>query len=185
MEVAVRVTSDPGRPLRDATVIFNGQKIAATGDDGVAKLRLSGRDGEVFPVTISCPSGYLSPKQEIPITLRRLAEHAKVPEYTASCPPTMRTVVVVIRADNGPNLPIRYRGKTLGRTDASGAFTWVERFPPDEQVNIEIDTSERERLRPVCPKKTFRVKQEDDVVAIDEHFTQAEEKVRPPHGHGR
>lgn len=178
-EVVVRVSSDPGRPLKGATILSNGQKLATTGDDGGAKLRLMGADGESFDVTVSCPEGFQSPTKSITVVLRRLADPSKVTEYDATCPPTSRTVVVAVRAENGPNLPVLYLGREVARTDLAGAAHVLLRVKPEEPFDLSLDTREKgsESLRPQNPSSSFRVKQQDEVFVFDAKFTVEKKNV--------
>lgn len=184
MVVAVRVQSDPGEPLAEATVQYRGQTIATTGGDGVAKLTLHGGDGESFDVTVGCPAGYRSPAAPLSIVLRRLADPGKVPEYAASCPPTTRAVVVAVKADRGPNLPLMYLGREIGRTDASGVATVLLRLRPEEAFDLTLATTEKggELLRPQNPAATFTVKEQDDLFLFEPRFSLEPKKAvyRPP-----
>src|SRR5262245_7087227 len=106
VEVLVKVDSDPGKPIKGANVMFSGKSIATTDDTGTARLTLNGNEGDSYDVTVKCPTGFQSPTKPISIPLRRLAEPSKTPEYEVSCPPTTRNIVVAVRAENGPNLPV-------------------------------------------------------------------------------
>lgn len=173
VEVLVKVTGDPGRPLKGANVLFSGKTIATTDAEGSAKLTLSGNEGDNYDVTVKCPVGFQSPTKPISITLHRFAEPSKTPEYEASCPPTTRTIVVAVRAENGANLPVLYLGRVIGRTDASGAATvLLENLDADSQFELTLDTSEKgnEVLKPQNPTSTFTIKRSDDVFTFDVKF---------------
>jgi hypothetical protein len=171
-EVIVRVASDPGKPIEGVELLHNGKKISATGPDGVAKLTLKGKDGESFDLFVKCPEGFQSPTKPLQVLLRRLADPSKKPEYTATCPPTERTAVVAVRAENGANLPVTHLGREIGRTDASGAAHVVLKIKSDESFSLVLDTSEKgkERLRPQNPVASFTVKDHDDVFVFDKKF---------------
>jgi hypothetical protein len=178
-EIIFHVASDPGRPLKDAALIYSGQKVAATGEDGVGKLKLTGKDGESFDITVSCPDGYQSPAKPTTVILRRLADTSKVPEYDVSCPPTARTVVVAVRADGGPNLPVMYLGREVARTDAAGGAHVLLKLKPDETFDLVLGTTAdkaNERLRPQNPFASFVVKDRDDVFTFDQKFEQEKKK---------
>lgn len=182
--VLVRVSSDPGRPLKGATLSFEGQAIAETGDDGVAQLTITGNDGDRFAVTVACPAGYDAPARAVEVILRRLTGPSKLPEYEALCVPSTRTLVVAIRADNGANLPVVYLGKEIARTDTSGAATVSVPLPEGDQVELQLDTSDasHQRLRPLSPRKVFRIGPHDDVFTFEERFTRVDDKPlwKPP-----
>lgn len=175
-----RVSSDPGRPLQDVGLLVGGKKLAVTGQDGTGRLTLPGVEGETVDVLVSCPEGFRSPKKPTPLRLTRMADPAKTPEYSVSCPPAQRTVVVAVRAENGPDLPIMHLGREIARTDASGAAHVVLRAKPDDTFSLTLDTSGkgRERMNPKSPGENFVVKDQDDVLT----FTQAFTVERPPPG---
>jgi hypothetical protein len=85
----------------------------------------------------------------------------------------MRSVVVGITADKGPNLPVLYLGSEVARTDASGAAHVLLRVPPGEQFTLILQTTGKgaERLRPRNPVATFTVGDRDEVFAYDPHLT--------------
>ena len=169
--ITVRVESDPGRPLQGADLIYNGQKVAQTDANGVGKLRLGGRDGELFDITVACPQGHASPERPIQVMLRRLADPTKSPEYSASCPPSTRSVVVAVRAAGAPNVPVTYLGREVARTDESGAAHVLLKLQPGEQFELTIDTHDKgPDLRPQNPAQSFTVGQRNDVFTFDQKF---------------
>lgn len=172
-EVVIRVDSDPGVPLPGAVVVRNGKDIVATGPDGRAKLQMTGPDGTTNDFMVRCPADFTSPTQAISITIRRLSGSGALPEYTTNCPPNVRRVVVAVRADGGPNLPITYLGKPVGKTDSSGAAHLLLAMKPGDQFQLGLDTSAPglERLRPESPAKIFVVKDADDIQVFDIKFT--------------
>jgi hypothetical protein len=182
--INIRVESDPGQPLQGAQIMYQGQEMATTGPDGVGKLKLGGRDGESFDIIVSCPERYLSPERPIQVILKRLADSSKSPEYSATCPPKTRTVVVAIRADGGPNvpvgnMPVTFLGREIARTDESGAAHFVRRFTPGDTFDLVIDTRDNqyEGLRPQNPMATFVVGQRDDIFTFDQKFDREQKRI--------
>lgn len=185
MEVAVAVSSDPGKPLEGVPILYNGKAIAKTNEKGIAKLTLKGNEGDSYDVTIKCPEGFQSPPKPLTIPLQRLADPNEAPEYDVACPPTTRTVVVAVRAENGANLPINYLGRALGRLDASGAATiLIPEADADSQIVLTLDTTEKgnEGLKPQNPSSTFVVKKADDVFTWDQKFVVEGPKVKTWYG---
>jgi hypothetical protein len=173
LEVAVIVTSDPGKPIEGAEIVYAGKTIKKTDEKGIAKLSLKGNDGDSYEVRIKCPKGFQSPSKTLTIPLQRLSDPNDAPEYDIACPPVTRTVVVAVRADNGPNLPVSYLGRPVGRTDGSGAATiLVPDVDADSHIVLTLDTTEKgnEGLKPQNPINTFVVKGQDDVFAWDQKF---------------
>lgn len=177
-EIAIRVDSDPGRPLPGAVVMKGGKEGPSTGPDGRVTLKISGAEGETVDLMVKCPPEYVSPTRALTVLLRRITG-GKLAEYDVSCPPSLRRMVVAVRADNGPNLPVMYLGKPLARTDATGAATLLFQLRPGEQFDLELDTSEKgnERIRPKSPSASFVMRPFDDIVTFDQKFS----VTAPPH----
>ncbi|XYH94732.1 hypothetical protein ACMHYB_43970 [Sorangium sp. So ce1128] len=176
-EVIVRAVDDLGSPLQNVRFLHLGASSGTTDGDGVYKLSFDGKDGESFEVFVKCPEGFQSPTAPLQVLLRRLASPSRTPEYLVTCRPSLRTVVVAIRADGAPSLPVMHLGREVARTDTSGAGHVVLRVKPDEVFTLVLDTSEKgnERLRPQNPGETFTVKGTDEVFLFEEKFHQ--EKV--------
>ncbi|MFT3774277.1 MAG: hypothetical protein QM820_53625 [Minicystis sp.] len=182
-EILLRIAGDPGQPIKGATVQYNGKKVSESNADGVAQLKLNGKDGETYDLTITCPEGFQSPTKPLSVMLKRLADTSKKPEYDISCPPTTRTVVVAVRADNGPNLPVMYLGREVARTDGAGAAHVMFKLKADEGFNLVLGTEGNDRLRPQNPTASFVVRDRDDVFTFDQKFEL--EKKRGGGGGGR
>jgi hypothetical protein len=178
-QISVRVESDPGIPVTGATIARSNRPLGVTDQAGRSTLRLDGVEGEITDVTVTCPDGFQTPPKPINIRLTRLAEKSKIPEYAVRCPPSMRRVVVAVRADNGPNLPVLYLDKAVTRTDGSGAASFALEVPPGSQFSVALATTERKDLKPINPTKVFLVSQQDDVFLFDQRF-ELEKKKAPP-----
>jgi len=184
--VRLQVTSDPGAPLGGAEVLSGTKVVGKTDDAGSTEIRIRGTEGEQIELTVKCPPRYESPSAPLSVPLRRLGASSPAPRFDVRCAPSERTVVVGVRADNGPNVPVEYLGRTVARTDASGAALFTVHVRPSEQVALTLDTSEKgaEQLRPQSPTLTFVAKDEDDFVLLDQAFTverkpQARSEHRP------
>jgi len=169
-QIYVKVESDPGRPITGAVVARSGKELGRTGPDGRAMIKMPGVEGEVVDIGVTCPEGYAAPKGPINVRLTRLADKTKVPEYAVSCPPNVRRVVVAVRAENGPFLPVNYLGKPITKTDEAGAAHFALEVPPGTQFSVTLDTSERKDLKPPSPSKVFVVGQQDDILLLDQKF---------------
>jgi hypothetical protein len=168
--ISIKVESDPGRPIAGASVSRDTRLLGTTGPDGRATLRLPGVEGEITDVVVVCPEGFLSPAKPVNLRLTRFQERTKIPEYGVQCPPAMRRVVVAVRAENGPHLPVLYLDKTVTRTDASGAASFALEVPPGSQFTVALSTAERKDIRPANPSKLFVVGAHDDVFLFDQKF---------------
>jgi hypothetical protein len=168
-QISVKVESDPGRPIAGASISRANRPLGTTGVDGRSTLRIAGVEGEITDVVVVCPEGFLSPSKPINIKLTRL-ERTKIPEYSVPCPPSMRRVVVAVRADNGPHLPVLYLDRPVTRTDSAGAASFALEVPPGSQFTVALSTVERKDLKPINPSKLFVVSQQDDVFLFDQRF---------------
>lgn len=174
--VIIRVDSDPGVPLANASVVRKDRVLGVTGADGRLPLTFQGIEGDVLEVKVRCPDGYDTPKAPVPVPLRRLSENRPA-EYSARCSPTFRKVVVAIRADNGPYVPVMYLNQMVARTDASGAATILANVRPGEQLSFTLKTSADAafvRHEPVDPVVGYLVQPTDEVVVLSQEF-----KVKP------
>jgi hypothetical protein len=79
-------------------------------------------------------------------------------------------LVVAVRAQNGLNLPLRYLGREIARTDESGVCHALLQLPPSESVTLTLDTSGADKLRPKSPEFKFTVPPHDEVVVFDQSF---------------
>ena len=176
-QIFVRVESDPGQRVTGATVSRNSKVLGTTGPDGRAMLTVNGAEGETTDVTVKCPDAFMSPQKPTSIRLTRFADKTKVPEYSVMCPPTLRRVVVAVKADNGPNLPVLYLGKVITRTDVSGAAHFALEVAPGAQFQVTLDTAENTRLKPTSPSKPFTAPQHDEILVFDQKFEVERQKT--------
>jgi hypothetical protein len=183
----VRVTSGPDRPVAGATVLQKGAPVGVSGEDGLIHLRTTGSEGQMLAFRVSCPEGHTSPSEPLSIVLRRLRERTRSPEYAAHCAPTLRTLVVVVRAENAAALPIRHLGNEVGRTDEQGVAHVLLRAPPDESIELVLDTSGHPRLRPQLPTARFDVGPQDALHLFEQRFEwePAPRRARGPRREGR
>jgi hypothetical protein len=175
--VAFAVEGDPGHPLRGAVITRSEKSLATTGADGRAELTLNGADGETVDATVKCPEGHTSPTRPISVRLARTGD-GKAPVFKVACPPTQRHVVVAVKAENGPNLPVVYLGKIITHTDASGAAHFAIEAPPGGQFLVMLDTGENARLSPASPSKPFTIGSSDEIVVFEQKFEVEKMKVR-------
>jgi len=175
--IFLRVESDPGRVVAGATISRNGKPLGTTGLDGRAMLILPGAEGETTDVTVMCPDPLTSPTRPTTLRLTRFADRTKVPEYSVSCPPMLRRVVVAVKAENGPNLPVVYLNRVITRTDPSGAAHFVLDLAPGAQFQVTLDTTQNVRLRPPSPSKPFIGPQRDEIVVFEQRFEAERPKV--------
>ena len=168
-KVAFAVEGDPGHPITGAIVSRNEKTVATTGPDGRAEITLNGADGETVDASIKCPEGHTSPTRPVSVRLARTGD-GRAPVFKIVCPPTQRHVVVAVKAENGPNLPVMYLNRMITRTDASGAAHFALEVAPNTQFQVTLDTGENSKLKPPSPTKPFTVPQHDDILVFDQKF---------------
>jgi hypothetical protein len=171
--IEVGVESDPGEAVAGASIARDGRELGRTGASGSVQLSLDGRAGDVVALQVTCPADYASPDKAVSVTLRTLVG-GLVPKYRAQCQPVVRSLVVAVRAKGGANLPVRYHGREIARTDAEGAAHTLLKVAPAEQVTLVLDTSDptRARLRPNNPEFTVIMPPRDEVAVFDQTFTE-------------
>jgi hypothetical protein len=178
----VVVEGDPGQAISGARISFKNREIGVTDEAGRVELALRGRDGQVFDLGLACPEGYSAPPKPLAVTVRKLADARSLPEYRVQCSPLLRTVVVAVRAVNGPNLPVVFLGRERTRTDESGAAHIVLQVPPNQAVQVKLDTSGSSNLRPASPVATFDIEETDDVIVLEQRFEVERKVVRGRRG---
>ena len=169
-EFVILVHGDPGRPLAGVQLTHAGEKLGASDARGTITLAANGREGETLAFEVHCPEGHRPPGKPLSIVLRRLSERDKRPQYNVSCPPLKRTLVVAVRAENGADLPVRYLGREVARTDAAGAAHVLLEADAEDSFELVLDTSGRGGLRPTNPSARFAVGARDDVVSFQQKF---------------
>jgi len=183
-ELVVHVESDPNRPLAGAKLLHAGVTLGTSGAEGRVAIRATGNEGERLDLEVLCPTGYHSPEAPLSVTLRHGATAGERPEYVLACPPTTRKLVVAARLEHGENLPIRYLGRELSRSDASGVAHMLLEAETDKTVELTIDTSERPLLRPKSPTARFRIGDRDDVVVLAQSFQNQKTQSGPRRSSG-
>lgn len=177
-KAVVTVTGDPGHPIFGVPVSSGKKEPVLTGIDGKANLVFNGAEGDIREVNVTCPVGHQQTKGSISIRLTHLVGDA-VPTYAVSCPPLRRKVVVAVRAENGPHLPVKYLNQVVATTDAGGAAHFALEIEPGT-FSVQLDTSGRDDLSPPNPGKILSVGQQDDVLVLDQKFAVKKKYVPPP-----
>jgi len=169
-ELVVHVESDPSRPLAGARVLHGGRELGVSSADGRIAVHATGSEGEHLAFEVTCPAGFRAPEAALDVTLRRALGNSGRPEYFVACPPLTRKLVVAARLEHGENLPIRYLGRELARTDSDGIAHLLLEAEKDKTVELTVDTSEQPQLRPKSPTARFRIGDRDDVVVLAQTF---------------
>ena len=177
--IRVNVVSDPGVPLAAAELLAGSRSLARSDANGTIDVELPGRPGDAVQLQLHCPEGYRTPEESLSVMLREPQARERPPEFSISCPPLTRTLVVAVRADQGPSLPVRYLGEEVARTDAAGAAHALLRAKPGEALTLSLDTSAEPQLMPQQPELQLSVPDHDDLVVFDQAFTRPIPKRKP------
>lgn len=171
-KILVRTTTPQGQPVKGAQILLENKVIGASHEDGATELKFIANEGESYDLSIQCPQGFQAPTKPIRVTLRKLADNKK-PEFAAACAPSNQVLIVAVRADGGPNLPVMYLNNEIGRTDESGAANVALRLAPNESFELTLNTTGpgAETLRPQNPTMTFAIKDRDDIASFEQKFT--------------
>ncbi len=175
-EFLVRVESDPGEAMANVPLAQGGRKVGTTGENGLARLRIVGREGERATLRATCPQTHVAPTEASVIVLRTYVGKS-VPEVSIRCPPRARQLAVVVRAKNGANLDLVHRGKTIGHTDGEGVTHLLLEGFPGRAFEVSLDTSNRQDLRPQNPGTRFVLASRDEALLFDPEFEIAPKKV--------
>jgi hypothetical protein len=170
--LVIRVESQPGQPVAGASVSFQGRSVGRTDDAGTVTLAVRGAEGEHVTIGVGCPDGFAAAGKAADIVLHALEDPTRKPEYDVECRPIRRTIVVVVRADRGPDLPVMYLGHEVARTDESGAAHALLEVPASDDVEISLSTVEagHERLRPQNPSMKFFASDPSDLKVFSVPF---------------
>jgi hypothetical protein len=170
--VKVHVESGARAPISGASVFVNGELAVKTTPEGLANVSVNGVAGDKFRLSAGCPDGFRSVgpevQQDIYVTP---GIWGGTPELIFRCELTRRRATVVVRAENGSNLPIRHLGREVGRTDPRGAATVYVEAEQGDSFEIVLDTSNAKNLHPQNPAITFQVKESKESFVFDQKFT--------------
>ena len=177
--LAVRVLAGTGEPVARAGVFSGSTLVAVTDDEGLARIEVSGSEGEMFQVEVKCPPGFRSPTE--PLVVRRLGIAATAaPEYRVTCQSTRHNLVIAVRAEGGADLPLLYLGKEIARTDRFGAANVMLEMDVGDRVELTLGTDgvrESDKLHPQNPVAVFEMPDREDVQLFPVTFTRDKKKA--------
>jgi len=181
--IQVLVRSTESEPLRGAEITVNKLSVGCTDALGKLAVNQSGREGQAVAVQVRCPSGYRSP--EVPEVVR-LANTRALDEASGTagtmvefaCESELRDVVLVVRAQGGPNLPVVVDGTAAGVTDSDGYAHLLLRLDRKQNhVELGMDTEQKRSLLPRNPSRNFALGSNDAIVLYEEHLSM--QKAKP------
>jgi hypothetical protein len=179
------ITNDDGDALAGAVIVASGTRLGTTGADGILRTNLAGTEGQSLPVTVSCPLGFSGAEKPSILRLthtRRVNFSDRPMRVEAVCLRNVRSIVLVLRALGGAELPLQVDGKPAGTTDADGiAHVLVKVERNVKALNVSLDTSGRQELRPKNPSRTYELGGNDGLLVFDQTLV-ATPKPKPHRG---
>ncbi len=176
-QLKLQVVGEPGEPIADVPFLLDNKEIGRTNGEGVASFAVDGEDGRPFTLSVACPSGTVSSSRALELVLRRMD---RAPTYDFHCVSTERSIVVAIRTEGATDVPVKYLGREIARTDAEG-YALVHLVPKaSEVVHLTLDTSSDPKhamLRPIDPQVAVGAN-DDGAFTINQKFVTERRAVR-------
>ncbi len=160
-------------------VLASSDVVGRSDPQGLVKVNLAGKEGDSVELEVRCPPPLKSPEEKL--VIRKLSISGGAAEHAVKCEETRRTLVVVVRAENGPNLPILHLGREIGRTDQAGAATVKIDVDVHERVELTLSTAGDDLVgvHPQNPVAAFEPSSQDEVRELAVTFTR-DAKKKPP-----
>jgi hypothetical protein len=173
--VELHVENDDGRPLGDVPIQVNGKPSGASDAKGVARYQTDDPDGTQLTLEASCPADAF-PIPPFTAKVLRTPENKPL-EYKLTCKSKKRSVVVSIRAENGPDLPVKYLDQVVAKTDRSGAAHVAFMLNVGDSFALSLDTSQNEKLKPREALQRFVVDTRDEMKFFNFKFDTEKKKA--------
>jgi hypothetical protein len=136
-----------------------------------------------------CPDGHEAPSKPKILRLRRFeafdGSEPDAMEITLRCEPTKRLAAFIVRAKNGPDLPVHLNGERVALTNGSGVAHFSTRGAPGTDYTVELDTREHPQLLPQLPTHLFTLPDADEVFVLNQSFDVKSEPRRRGHRRAR
>jgi hypothetical protein len=183
--ILIHVDADVGQSLANIPIVYKDPQnpnapeleVKRTDVSGNAAIETLRPDGESLQLLIRCPAD-TDAAEPILLTVRR-TEGSFVTRFERACHPQIRTVAIVVRAENGPNLPVLYLGQQVARTDAAGAAHFAMKMRTGDTFNVGISTKGDDKLKPRDPSATLTVGVGDEVRLVNVKFEREVPKAVP------
>ncbi len=173
----IEVVDHNERPVPGTDVTIDGASIGATDESGHFQTRLSGPEGRRVHVQISCPDRWIAEDGETrDLSVRFLKrldprESAMAPmDARFKCVYRTRRIVLLVRTDQVPNLPVFALGAQIAATDAEGVAQAVLEGVPGDEIEVTLNTSENPELRPAMPSRRLTVPKTNQIIVFDQKF---------------
>lgn len=171
--------SDPGIPLAGVSVWVDREPVG-TSSGGTVETIVRPVSSRQLRIAHDCPEGHWRPTKD---TILRLgvfegvrSSEAPAMEVTLRCAPKQHIAGFVVRARNGPSLPVLLNGVEVARTNSVGVAHFTRRGEPGTEYRVSLDTSSEPNLAPQHPARAFTLDDQHRVFVIDQRFR----VTRPP-----
>jgi len=197
-QVIFRAQDNNAQPVPGVAIRLNGKFLGNSDANGELKAQVMGVEGTSFSIAAKCPELYHSPEGIPHLMLNAfspLSQKSASLVIAVPCERPKREIGILVRALVKPrpalqrssrrsrttkvqpprplaDLPIVYRGKTLGHTDTNGLMHLDLSAHPGERVELLADTQGEkfQNLRPRSPTLTIEVTNEDNIFVIEPTF---------------
>jgi hypothetical protein len=176
--IAVAARSEGRAPVAGVELSLGKQLLGKTDASGSARLSLHGPEGDTLALDVKCPAGFASPERPLLVGLRHLGDGSTAARFEIECFSLVHSVVVGVRAENGPRLAILRLKSVVGQTDDQGVAHVLLQASANEQVALTLDTSKNPNLLPQNPTLDFTTRDSDELVLVSQKFTV--KKAPPP-----
>jgi hypothetical protein len=177
--ISIRARSEAQLAVAGVELYVKTELVGTTDALGNARVVLHGVEGDTAALSIKCPPAYYSPERGTSIALRHL-DNGSAARFEVECLARVHQVVVGLRAENGPHLPILRLKNVVGQTDETGVAHVLLEASANEEVALTLDTSQNKNLQPQSPTLDFTTGVADELVLVSQKFT-VKEPARVQH----
>ena len=183
------VEADPGVRLRRTHVSVDGDPAGESDSNGLVRTNVHGVSGQRLRITHDCPDGHEAPSEPKFLRLRRFegidGSDPAAMEITLRCRPTKRLAAFIVRAKNGPDLPVLLNGERVARTNGSGVAHFSTRDAPGTDYTVALDTRVHPQLLLHLPTHLFTQPDADEIFVLNQSFDVKSEPRRRAHRRAR
>jgi len=169
--VRVHARSEGQASLAGVELALGNQVLGKTDAEGTVSIRLQGNEGDSVALNVKCPAAYASPERPLQVGLRHLGNGSTAAQFDVDCFSLVHSVLVGIRAENGPHLPVLRLKSVVGQTDDQGVAHVLLQAAPNEPIALTLDTSRNAALLPQNPSLDFTAHDNDELVLVSQKFT--------------
>jgi hypothetical protein len=169
--ISIRARAEDQTNVVDVQLSLGNQALGKTDDSGSLSFTLHGNEGDTVALNVKCPAAYASPERPLLVGLRHLGDGSTAARFEVECFSLVHSVVVGVRAENGPHLPILRLKRVVGQTDDQGVAHVLLQASANEQIALTLDTSKNASLLPQNPTLDFATHDSDELVLVSQKFT--------------